>query len=117
MIHVEFENIPHKVVELSTKGIDICEKIKADFKNDTVKAVLSYLPEGTAVDATIVGVLEMAILSLTALKNIGDDEGFNGRFLTFSASLAHLETGGTHAWGVLIQWVQAVYNKYKAGKN
>lgn len=113
MLHIDIENIPAEVSKYSELAIEKCQELEADLNGGAVKAIELYLPATTTAIEGAKTLLGAGIAALQALKAIGDDEGLKGRLLTLSTSLASLQTESKHEWGVIITWVQTVFNHWK----
>lgn len=116
MLHISLENIPRKVVDISSAAIAICDTLEADLNSNTVKGIEAYIPASMGAIEGAKTVLTVAIGALQALKAIGDDEGLKGRLLTLSGQLTNLETEAAHEWGDIIRWVQTVFNHVRSKK-
>lgn len=110
MIHIEIENIPQEVSNISSFAIAKCDELLADLNSGVVKDVEAYIPESITLVDGAKAILTTAIAALQALKALADTDGLKGRLLTLSTQLTDLETAGKHEWYILVQWVQLVFN-------
>lgn len=114
---IEISKIPSEIKDISTKWIKICQEIKDDLNLGIVKAAASYVPSGEADREILITIIDKAIVSLIALKNLSDEDGFKGRFLTLSTQLTMLQKkDGKHKWAFVLHCVQAVFTTFFAKK-